>query len=65
MRVLQVFAASLGAFFLASCSTLLPQTEFAMSYRTDPYLWLEDVEGERAAAIVDDLRASALHRAVG
>ncbi|MBL8549712.1 MAG: S9 family peptidase [Hyphomonadaceae bacterium] len=44
MRVLQLFAA-LGVLLAASCST---GRDFAMSASSDPYLWLEEVEGARA-----------------
>jgi prolyl oligopeptidase len=48
-------AAAFGAFLLGSCATLQ-----AMSGGTDPYLWLEEVEGERALAWVREQNARSL-----
>ena len=54
MRIATIAAASLSALALASCSTTdtATMTEPAAAEAADPYLWLEDVEGERALAWV-------------
>ena len=46
--------AALAAIVLASCSTTAttPATDTASMTSEDPYLWLEEVEGERALAWV-------------
>ena len=54
MRIASIAAASSSALALASCSTTATATttEPAAAEAADPYLWLEDVEGERALAWV-------------
>ncbi len=51
--------AALAAIVLGSCSTTQPQTESA-TMNEDPYLWLEEVEGERALNWVREQNARSL-----
>lgn len=55
MRFLASVAAALSILVLASCSTTAstsPSTQASTPTMTDPYLWLEEIEGERAIAWV-------------
>lgn len=57
-----IAAAALAAFALAACATPAPapsNTE-AQSMTEDPYLWLEEIEGERALAWVREQNARSL-----
>ncbi|QGZ95350.1 prolyl oligopeptidase family serine peptidase [Terricaulis silvestris] len=51
MRLSAIAAACASAFILGSCATSESPSTTAMT-STDPYLWLEQVEGERAIAWV-------------
>ncbi|MBY0565032.1 MAG: prolyl oligopeptidase family serine peptidase [Hyphomonadaceae bacterium] len=51
MRLSALVAAGAAALLLASCSTT-PNTEPTAMTGEDPYLWLEEIEGERALAWV-------------
>lgn len=53
------FAAALAAIVLGSCSTTAPVTDTSMTSE-DPYLWLEEIEGERALAWVREQNARSL-----
>lgn len=53
------FAAALGAIALAACATSTPATE-TQRMTDDPYLWLEEIEGERALAWVREQNARSL-----
>ncbi len=55
MRFPAFAAAVLGALVLGSCSTLT-----AMTSESDPYLWLEDIEGDRALTWVREQNARSL-----
>ncbi len=55
MRIIILAAAALAAFVLGSCSTMVTQRS-----DNDPYLWLEEVEGERALAWVREQNAQSL-----
>ncbi|MFN7112414.1 MAG: prolyl oligopeptidase family serine peptidase [Brevundimonas sp.] len=57
-----VLAALLASTSLTSVSMAqtAPASDFATSEATDPYVWLEDVEGERAMAWVKDQNARSL-----
>jgi prolyl oligopeptidase len=58
MRLAALAAAGLAAIVLGSCSTTPTNTDSAsMQSDTDPYLWLEEVEGERALAWVREQNA--------
>jgi prolyl oligopeptidase len=62
MRLAHFAAAGLAALTLASCSTpadINPNPGFAMN-GNDPYLWLEEIEGERAVAWVREQNAHSL-----
>ena len=50
MRIATLAAAGIASLVLAACSTTAPTTTASGPTMTgeDPYLWLEDVEGERA-----------------
>lgn len=52
MRLTAPLAAGLLALFLSSCATSSSPSPEAPAAMTDPYLWLEDIEGERAIAWV-------------
>ncbi len=61
MRFAAIAAAGLAALVLGACTTMsafLPQ-------RADPYLWLEEVEGERALAWVGEQNEQSLGRLQG
>jgi prolyl oligopeptidase len=59
MRFLPAWlAAGLAAAVLGSCSTMSSMT--SLFERDDPYLWLEEVEGERALAWVREQNARSL-----
>lgn len=64
MRLKATFAAGLAVAILASCATAgapTPPTPSETSAVTeDPYLWLEDVEGDRAIAWVREQNARSL-----
>jgi prolyl oligopeptidase len=63
MRKLRLAAfAMTTAFILPAAAPLLAQeaTAFAQSDATDPYLWLEEVEGERALAWVEEQNTASL-----
>ncbi|MCR6643109.1 MAG: hypothetical protein NVV62_00330 [Terricaulis sp.] len=55
----QFFAAAFGAFALAACASSPAATE-THRMTEDPYLWLEDIEGERALAWVREQNARSL-----
>ncbi|MGE0740786.1 MAG: prolyl oligopeptidase family protein [Hyphomonadaceae bacterium] len=63
MRLAALAATAVAAFVLASCSTAqtaeAPTPDTAMTAE-DPYLWLEDVEGERALTWVREQNARSL-----
>lgn len=60
MRLFAAAATALAALALGSCSTLS-----AMTTPHDPYLWLEDIEGERAVAWVREQNARSLAQLEG
>jgi prolyl oligopeptidase len=53
-------AATLTAIVLGSCSTTAPVTDAASMTSEDPYLWLEEIEGERALDWVRQQNARSL-----
>ncbi|HRO03874.1 MAG TPA: S9 family peptidase, partial [Terricaulis sp.] len=55
----QIIAAAFGAFFVTACASAPPAPE-TQSMREDPYLWLEEIEGERALAWVREQNARSL-----
>ncbi len=52
--------AAVAAIFLGSCSTTTPATDTASMTSEDPYLWLEEIEGERALDWVRQQNARSL-----
>jgi prolyl oligopeptidase len=63
MRFTAFAAAALAAMMLGSCSTMntpTPAPTGAAATAEDPYLWLEDVEGERALTWVREQNARSL-----
>ncbi len=64
MRFLTAFAAALSALVLGSCSTMSSITSMFTS-NDDPYLWLEEVEGERALTWVREQNARSLPQLQG
>jgi prolyl oligopeptidase len=61
MRFVTFAAAGLAALVLGSCSTM----QSFMPSQPDPYLWLEEVEGERALAWVREQNAQSLAQLQG
>lgn len=61
MRLAALAAAGFGALILASCSTTPATTNAGFQLTTaDPYLWLEDIEGERALTWVREQNTRSL-----
>ncbi|MEQ1619280.1 MAG: prolyl oligopeptidase family serine peptidase [Terricaulis sp.] len=61
MRFAVFAAAGLATLVLGSCSTM----QSFLPSRTDPYLWLEEIEGERALAWVREQNAQSLAQLQG
>ena len=59
MRLSAVIAAGLSATMLAACATASPAPS-SQNMTEDPYLWLEDVEGDQAIAWVREQNARSL-----
>jgi len=55
----QIIAAALSGLFVVACASAPPPTE-TQSMIDDPYLWLEEIEGERALAWVREQNARSL-----
>lgn len=62
MRFAALVFAGLSAFVLGSCSTM---SAMHTSTSTDPYLWLEDIDGDRALAWVREHNTRSLARLQG